>query len=230
MASLLLLAVVASSAGCQMFRPRAPLHPDNPAGSWHLVQEGETLADLAGRAGVPIEDLEEINGIGRGEALTPGRLIYLLDPGALTAPSAPVDVDDARDEAVATTGSLRWPLREPKLSSPFGDRYGRPHEGIDLAAPIGTPIFAADGGYVIYAGDAVRGYGNMVVLQHAEDLLTVYAHNSVLLVNTGDRIAAGQEIARVGQSGRATAPHLHFEVRKRQVPHDPLRFLPALRP
>jgi murein DD-endopeptidase MepM/ murein hydrolase activator NlpD len=123
---------------------------------------------------------------------------------------------------------LRWPLSEPRLSSAFGRRQGRVHEGIDLAAPTGTAIRAAEDGQVLYAGDAVRGYGNMVVLQHGGDLLTVYAHGSVLLVRTGDKVTAGQEIARVGQSGRATAPHLHFEVRRGQVPQDPLPFLPEL--
>jgi murein DD-endopeptidase MepM/ murein hydrolase activator NlpD len=68
----------------------------------------------------------------------------------------------------------------------------------------------------------------MVVLQHAGDLLTVYAHNSLLLVHVGDRVAAGQEISRVGDTGRSTAPHLHFEVRRKQEPQDPLQFLPSL--
>jgi murein DD-endopeptidase MepM/ murein hydrolase activator NlpD len=117
-------------------------------------------------------------------------------------------------------------LSDPHISSSFGSRQGRPHEGIDLAAPTGTPIFAAEAGQVLYAGGEVKGYGNMVVLQHAGDLLTVYAHTSVVLVRAGDRITAGQEIARVGQSGRATAPHLHFEVRRSHVPEDPRRFLP----
>ena len=97
-----------------------------------------------------------------------------------------------------------------------------------MAAPIGTPVLAAAGGSVIYAGDQVRGYGNMVVLRHADDLVTVYAHNSLLLVQAGDRVAAGQEIARVGDTGRSTAPHLHFEVRRRDTPQDPLQFLPTL--
>ena len=90
-------------------------------------------------------------------------------------------------------------------------------------------MFAAAAGSVIYAGDEVRGYGNMVVVKHADDLSTVYAHNSVLLVRTGDSVEAGQEIARVGDTGRATAPHLHFEVRRRDTPQDPLQFLPSLK-
>ena len=98
-----------------------------------------------------------------------------------------------------------------------------------MAAPTGTPVLAASAGEVIYAGDQVRGYGNMVVLKHGGDLVTVYAHNSLLLVHTGDRVAVGQEIARVGDTGRSTAPHLHFEVRRGEIPQDPIPLLPALK-
>jgi murein DD-endopeptidase MepM/ murein hydrolase activator NlpD len=115
------------------------------------------------------------------------------------------------------------------LTSFFGSRWGRPHEGIDLTAPIGTPVLAAGAGEVVYAGSALRGYGNMVVLKHDGDLMTVYAHNSVLLVKVGDHVRVGQPIARSGQSGHATGPHVHFEVRKGQVPRDPLPYLPRLR-
>jgi murein DD-endopeptidase MepM/ murein hydrolase activator NlpD len=172
---------------------------------------------------VPLEDLLEINGLPATARLEPGQVVYLLEAspggGGWEEPSATV---------TSATSPMVWPLREPRLTSTFGQRLGRNHEGIDLAAPTGTPIVAAREGYVLYAGDGVRGYGNMVVLQHGGDLLTVYAHNSVVLVRTGDRVVQGQEIARVGQSGRATAPHLHFEVRQGEHPRDPLTYLPPL--
>jgi lipoprotein NlpD len=224
----LLLALV----GCAALRPvQAPLHPDTPRGTWYVPQAGETTAQIAGRIGVPLEDLLEINGLKRGEALAPGRPIFLLEPSppaVATTPPPPAARREAVPASIARSGPLRWPLAQPRLSSAFGLRQGRVHEGIDLAAPTGTAIRAAEGGQVLYAGDAVRGYGNMVVLQHGADLMTVYAHGSVLLVHTGEKVTAGQEIARVGQSGRATAPHLHFEVRRGQVPQDPLQFLPEL--
>jgi murein DD-endopeptidase MepM/ murein hydrolase activator NlpD len=209
-------------AGCALGRP-PPLHPEAPRGSWYVFQAGDTLPGLAARSGVPLEDLLEINGLTRASVVTPGQVVFLLDAEA-PRPTAPTPA------LAVESSSLRWPLAQPRLSSAFGSRWGKSHEGIDLAAPTGTAIYAADGGQVLYAGDAVRGYGNMVVVQHRSDLLTVYAHGSVLLVHTGDRITAGQEIARVGQSGHATAPHLHFEVRRGQVPQDPLRFLPRLEP
>jgi murein DD-endopeptidase MepM/ murein hydrolase activator NlpD len=151
-------------------------------------------------------------------------------PGTAAPASRPPGPAPAAPRPTGSAGSapLRWPLSAPRVSSLYGTRDGRIHEGIDLAAPIGTPIYAAREGFVLYAGDGVRGYGNMIVLQHAGDLLTVYAHNSVLLVRTGDRVAGGQEIARVGMSGRASAPHLHFEVRQGEVPRDPMQYLPGL--
>lgn len=221
-----LLAVI----GCAT-APPPPLHPLTPRGAWYVVQPGETIAAIATRTGVPAEDLLEINGLRPGQPVEAGRLIFLLEPEGLAPPLPPATAQQPPPPLVAEGAApLRWPLASPLLSSPFGTRQGKSHEGIDLAAPTGTSIRAADGGQVLYAGDAVRGYGNMIVLQHAGDLLTVYAHGSVLLVRTGEKVAAGQEIARVGQTGRATAPHLHFEVRRGQVPQDPLRFLPRLDP
>ena len=89
-------------------------------------------------------------------------------------------------------------------------------------------MFAAADGRVVYAGAAIRGYGNLIVLKHAGDLLTAYAHNSVLLVSQGQSVRAGDRIALVGQSGHATGPHLHFEVRSGQIPRDPMNYLPPL--
>ena len=106
----------------------------------------------------------------------------------------------------------------------YGVREGRRHDGIDLAAPEGTPVAAAAAGTVIYAGEQA-GYGALVILRHEGGLVTVYAHNSRLLVKEGDRVARGEPIARVGETGRTTGPHLHFEVRVGTQPRDPLGFL-----
>jgi murein DD-endopeptidase MepM/ murein hydrolase activator NlpD len=125
----------------------------------------------------------------------------------------------------ADCARLDWPADGP-VSSPFGRREGQPHEGIDLAVAEGTPVRAACAGRVAYAGDKLRGYGRLIIVAHAGGLATVYAHNSRLEVKEGDVIARGQEIARSGQTGRATAPHVHFEVRRDNRPEDPLKYLP----
>jgi murein DD-endopeptidase MepM/ murein hydrolase activator NlpD len=121
---------------------------------------------------------------------------------------------------------MLWPV-DGTLSSPFGSRDGRnhEHEGIDVAVAEDTPVRAACDGMVTYAGNGLRGYGNVVIVQHAGGLATVYAHNRALEVRVGDPVARGQEIARSGQTGHATAPHLHFEVRLGSIARDPLGYL-----
>ena len=206
------------------------MHAESPPGSWYVVAPGETLETIAKRADVPMADLVEINGLEDPAEARPGRLIFVLaSPGQpLNAPADEAAI--ATPALAAATTPLRWPLATGRIivGSPFGTREGRPHEGIDLPAPVGTPVFAAADGRVVYAGNGIRGYGNLVVVRHAGDLLTVYAHNSVLLVAQGQPVRAGDRIALVGQSGHATGPHLHFEVRARQVPRNPIGFLPRL--
>jgi murein DD-endopeptidase MepM/ murein hydrolase activator NlpD len=173
-------------------------------------------------------------------------LIFVLDgPSGPMASSKDSRVGSASDHAGSDEGQaepgarsamgegnrsrLRWPVEQPRVTSFFGTRWGRRHEGIDLTAAVGTPVYAAEVGEVVYAGNKLRGYGNMVVVRHAGDLMTVYAHNSVVLVKVGERVMVGQRLALSGQSGHATGPHVHFEVRKGQIPRDPLFFLPTLR-
>lgn len=221
----LLLVVLSSCA-----RVQVPLHSAGPEGSFYVVGI-ETLADIANRQGIPLEDLAEINGILPTTRIEPGQVIFVLTPvaGAKVGQATlepPLPPDLGPDPGASPQAKLLWPLREGRMSSIYGRRWGRQHQGIDLAAPVGTPVFAAREGLVLYADNTVKGYGNMVVLQHDGDLLTAYAHTSVLLVRKGDRVLAGQIIARVGQTGHSTAPHLHFEVRQGQVPRNPLQFLP----
>ena len=119
--------------------------------------------------------------------------------------------------------ALAWPTLGVLISG-FGERDRDKHEGIDLASPEGTPVRAADEGTVLFAGEQ-KGYGNLVLVAHAGDLVTVYAHNAENLVKKGARVSRGQQIARVGHTGNATGPHLHFEVRVGARPRDPLGFL-----
>jgi murein DD-endopeptidase MepM/ murein hydrolase activator NlpD len=110
--------------------------------------------------------------------------------------------------------------------SGFGPKGGKHHDGIDLAAPVGTPVRAAADGLVIYSGDAIKGYGNLVILRHDGGIVTIYAHNSKNRVAEGAAVKRGETIAEVGQTGAATAPHVHFEVRVDERPRDPLLYLP----
>ncbi len=124
----------------------------------------------------------------------------------------------------ADDGRFAWPAHGT-VSSTFGPRGNAHHDGIDIAAPEGTPVRAALDGTVVYTG-VLRGYGKVVILAHRDGLTTVYAHNSKNLVKQGARVARGAVIAFVGRTGRTTGPNLHFEVRKDNRARDPLAFLP----
>jgi murein DD-endopeptidase MepM/ murein hydrolase activator NlpD len=136
---------------------------------------------------------------------------------ATTATTAP-------PTTVAGSPTLRWPVAGP-VTSPFGERWGRMHNGIDIGVSTGTPIGAAAAGTVVMA-DWFGGYGNCVIVDHGGGWVTLYAHQSRIDVDEGDSVAAGQTVGLVGSTGHSTGPHLHFEVRIGGTPNDPQLYLP----
>ena len=126
---------------------------------------------------------------------------------------------------------MEWPVPGyHKVTSPYGNRYhpvlkkNKFHSGVDLRAPMGTPIVAANDGKVLSAGYN-SGYGNRIYIDHGGGIVTVYAHNSKLLVKAGDKVKRGQTIAKAGSTGRSTGPHLHFEVRKNGKTTNPMNWI-----
>lgn len=210
--------------------PRAHLEPDL-AGRRHVVAPGETLFRVAKRYGVSPEALAAENGISDPRSLTAGQELLIPDSTSIHSPDPPAA--QARLAATArgkgagpeaeSARDLNWPLRGV-LYARFGRRGREAHDGIDLAAPVGTPVKTAAAGKVIYAGEQ-KGYGLIAIIEHPNGLSTLYAHNHELRVKTGQQVREGQVIASVGESGRTTGPHLHFEVRRDGVPVDPLMHL-----
>ena len=123
-------------------------------------------------------------------------------------------------------GSYRWPLDAGIISSEYGDRWGKMHKGLDLAADAGEPVYAVAPGEVIYAGDGLRGYGNVVILRHDRRYSSLYAHNSELKVKQGDHVGQGALIALLGNTGHSTGPHVHFEIRDGDDAINPHTMLP----
>ena len=209
----LLLTVCLALAAC------AGRPPDSTA-YYHVVGPGENLYRIGLRYHVPAAEIARANDIDDVTQLRVGQ--RLLIPGARGGRPP-----DAASTAIARyDGPLRfrWPVKAP-LTSRFGLRGNRPHEGIDLGAPAGTPIYAAEAGRVIHSG-RFGAYGKVVILKHAGAYRSVYAHARKLFVAKGDFVERGQKIAEVGATGRATGPHLHFEIRRGDTPHDPLAYLP----
>src|SRR5450631_2109975 len=147
---------------------------------------------------------------------------------AQATPTAEDAADAAPAKAAEATGALptfRWPVRGKVITSYGAKTNGKSNDGINLAVPVGTPVKAAEDGVVAYAGNELKGYGNLVLVRHSNGYVTAYAHASELLVKRGDTIKRGQIIAKSGQSGEVGSPQLHFEIRKGSSPVDPLQFL-----
>ena len=128
-------------------------------------------------------------------------------------------------EATGALPNFRWPARGRVIASYGAKANGKVNDGINLAVPEGTPVKAADDGVVAYAGNELKGYGNLILLRHANGYVTAYADASQLLVKRGDKVRRGQVIAKSGQTGEVASPQLHFEIRKGSTPVDPLQFL-----
>jgi murein DD-endopeptidase MepM/ murein hydrolase activator NlpD len=147
---------------------------------------------------------------------------------ASSAPAASETNEVAAIPNAATSGErFQWPL-QGKIISRFGAKTGgQQNDGINISAKEGAKVFAADTGTVAYAGNELRGFGNLLLIRHADGWITAYAHNEKLLVKKGDKVARGQPIALVGATGNVDSPQLHFEIRRGSDPVDPLQHLAA---
>jgi murein DD-endopeptidase MepM/ murein hydrolase activator NlpD len=166
-----------------------------------------TLASIQGDRDEVLGEIAELE----KQSSILGATIRASQPGQATASQA------------VGSGQLSWPVSGP-VTSGFGVRWGRMHEGIDIAVPSGTPVGAAASGTVIFAG-WMSGYGNLVAIDHGNGLSTAYGHNSSLVVSVGQTVSAGTLIAYSGSTGHSTGPHVHFEVRVNGTPVDPLGYL-----
>ncbi len=216
----------------------------------HRVEKGETAYRIAKSYGLTTEELISANNLDSNGTLELGQELWV--PGASKVAKAaqydspepepsssgnggrrlPPDTRRLGPTAAVKVGkqegTLQWPVRGV-LYAKFGRKGKDGHDGIDLAAPAGSPVKTAGPGTVLFSGDQ-RGYGLIVLVEHDEHLITLYAHNRDLRVKTGQKVREGQVVATVGDSGKTSGPHLHFEVRKDGVPSDPLDFLGPVPP
>jgi murein DD-endopeptidase MepM/ murein hydrolase activator NlpD len=165
----------------------------------------------------------------RAETSSPQRTAAIPEPTQKAAAVTPVSTN-ASEEPRSLGGSpqFRWPVRGRVISDYGPKANGQHNDGINLAVPEGTEVKAAEDGVVAYAGNELKGYGNLVLLRHADGWMTAYAHNSQLLVKRGDSVKRGQNIARAGQTGGVASPQVHFEIRKGSTPVDPTQYLAGL--
>ncbi|GAB1266356.1 peptidoglycan DD-metalloendopeptidase family protein [Aurantivibrio infirmus] len=205
----------------------------------HTVASGETLYSIAWRYNLDAKKLALVNNIGESFTIHPGQRLNLdltqvpspkIQSTAVNSPvinrssnppkKPPVPI---KPRIQKTRLEWQWPVNGTLLATFSGPQSL--NNGIDIGAKKGEPVFAAAAGTVVYAGDGLRGYGNLLILKHNDNYLSAYAHNQRLTVAEGDSVKAGQKIAEIGSSG-TNNDKLHFEIRHDGKPVDPLRFLP----
>ena len=194
------------------------------SGVYHTVDENDTLVSIAARYKANVAAIAEYEGndlsepyelkIGQKLIVPGGEKPYV--PRRVFAYSGPVPED-----ATKGSGIFGWPV-----SGRITQKFWNSHRAIDIGAPPGTPIYAADSGYVAFAGWTDVGYGRMLIIDHGNDFRTLYGHTQVYFVEEGESVAKGQMIAHVGSTGNSTGPHLHFEVILKGVRRNPLIYLP----
>lgn len=190
-------------------------------GVYHRVERGQTAYRIANTYGIDTRSLLEENDIEDPRTLQPGQMLWI--PGATGTRYVPSREFPESSSRLAGK-RLVMPLAGT-ISSGFGRRNGRMHEGVDILAPGGAPVRAAGYGVVVYAGNGMRGYGNAIVLDHGDEVTTLYGHLHRIRVKSGDAVAPGSVIGTVGDTGNATTTHLHFELRLGGAGVDPGKYL-----
>ena len=227
---LLIVACLCTWIGCAPRTAGPP--PKRPQGIYHVVRPGENLFRIGQAYDVNHETLARLNGIRDPSQLRAGQKILIpgatrhLPVGIITPAEPPTEAPSLPEEAESGAERFLWPVNGT-INSGFGPRGATFHDGVDISAPEGTPVRAIEKGEVIYS-DQLKGYGNIVIVRHADGIVSVYAHNEGNLVREGQAVSRGEVVARVGSTGRVSGPHLHFEIRRNNAAQDPLRYLPQL--
>ena len=215
--------------------PRGTVRSTLKPGATTLVQRGDNLYRIASSNGISVRDLADWNGIPVPYTIYPGQRLRLYPQAAAPARARP---SVARRPAGAAPRPAAAVPAAPPISSGIGWRWpadgelisryvaGEPtRQGVDIAGSGGAPVRAAGDGVVVYSGSGLVGYGELIIIKHNEAWLSAYGHNRNRLVNEGQLVKAGEQIAEMGRSG-AARDMLHFEVRYNGKPVDPLQYLP----
>lgn len=225
-----------------------------PTKQYHVVQRGESLYGIARTYNVDITTLSKVNNLQTPYSLSVGQKLLL--PASVssapttaatssytssqtktsttyTAPTKTASASTSSSVYVPTnapvkyrSGKFLWPVKGTVISG-FGNLgSGRKNDGINIKAALGTAVLAGDGGTVAYAGNELKGFGNLILIKHADGWITAYAHNDRMFVKKGQKVKRGEKIATVGSTGSVTSPQLHFEVRTGKKAVNPRAYLP----
>lgn len=189
------------------------------SGQYVQIGPEQNYRSLANTYKVPEWKIRQVN---ENKDLTPGDWVFIPKNWGVLGQL----MDEGETEQAFVRGEFAWPVpSSKKISSGYGSRWGRAHEGIDIPARHGSHIVAAKEGVVVYSGNQLGGYGNITVISHDGGVFTVYAHAQKNYTRKGQKVHRGQVIATVGTTGRSTGPHLHFEIRHNSKALNPKQYL-----
>ena len=193
------------------------------SGHYVMLKPTDTIDTLSKEFNIPKEKIEASNS---GKKIKAGEWVFIpLKRGVLDQEYEAKPFDPNH---LLKSGEFLWPVPSSnRMSSGFGQRWGKNHQGVDIPGRVGSHIVAAAEGVVVYEGNGIGGYGNITVIAHKNGFFTVYAHAKENFTKQGQRVYRGQVIAQIGMTGRTYGPHLHFEVRKNGEAIDPTNFLAA---
>ena len=227
-----------------------------PVSNFHIVAKGDTMYNISKRYDMTVENLAKINDIHPPYTLMIGQRLALYGntvttsapPQTNTTPAKPTiaqtkkpttstpkqvvkaqpkkTLDKSKPVSSMRKTKFAWPVRGKVISKYGTIGKGRANDGINIEAPRGTPVTAADTGIVAYAGNELRGFGNLVLIRHNDGWITAYAHNDRILVAKGQEVKKGEKIATVGSTGGVSTAQLHFETRAGKRAVNPMHHLP----
>ena len=208
-----------------------------PSAQFHTVQKGETLYSISRQHNVDLTTLSRVNNLRSPYTLHMGQKLLLS--GTISGNSRSYQTVQKKTQSSASSAKKRttaakkkstakflWPVKGTVVSNFGVTGKGRKNDGINIKAARGTTVKAADKGTVAYAGNELKGFGNLILIKHADGWITAYAHNDKLLVKKGQKVIKGEKIATVGSTGSVDSPQLHFEVRAGKKAVDPRKYLP----
>ncbi len=216
-----------------------------PISTYHIVSRGDTLYSISRRYNVNMADLKQINNLAYPYTLAVGQKVMLA--GRVQRASFASQKSTYKNSRTARSGSRKttvrpaprsyavakhrkskfsWPTQGTVVSKFGAIGKGRANDGINIKAARGSAVKAADAGTIAYAGNELRGFGNLILVRHYDGWITAYAHNDRLLVKKGQKVRRGEKIATVGATGGVNSPQLHFEIRAGKKAVNPIAYLP----
>ena len=200
----------------------------------HIVKKGHTLYDIANCYEVSISDIMKINQLKNNDKIYLGDKLFIplydntnqTNCNNITKVAITKEVNKTSEKKKNNNYSYMWPVKG-KIISKFGLlAKGLRNDGINISADIGNPVLAIESGKIVYAGNEIQAFGNLILIKHYNDKTSAYAHLDKINVKKGESVNKGQIIALVGNSGKVSIPQLHFEIRDKDGPLDPLKYLP----